>query len=78
MKNIFSNIKLMIHPVWVIITLILTAIMFLITGYVGLFLGPFFIYGIMFHDKNHRWDGKNWVGKDGVVCNKKSPKDPVL
>lgn len=53
-------------PVAFIITILFTFFIFSLIGKVGLFLGPYLMYGIIFCDENHRWDGKSWVDKDGL------------
>lgn len=81
-SKLFTNIKMMItNPAIIIVTILFTTIMcFLLGKNAGLILGPLSIYQIMFHDKNHRWDGENWVDKDGIPWKdkKKEPKEPVL
>lgn len=78
--KLFSNIKLMTNTGPIIITIAFTAIMCIIVGQSGLILGPYLMYQVMFHDKNHRWDGQNWVDKDGIPHKKKNKesKEPVL
>lgn len=68
MKRMFSNIKLMLHPGVVLATLIFTFMMCFICGWTfGLIIGPVSMYQICFHDKNHRWNGQDWVDKNGKV-----------
>lgn len=77
-SKLFTNIKMMItNPAIMVVTILFTTIMCLILGNAGLIIGPLSIYQIMFHDKNHRWDGENWVDKDGVAWKNKK-KEPIL
>lgn len=70
MKKIFSNIKLMLHFGVIFITLVFTFVMFFLCGWFGLIMGPILMYQICFNDKNNRWDGENWVDKDGKVIDR--------
>jgi len=64
----------------IIAVLLFTLILYPILGNTTLFIGPYSIYMIMFGDKNHYWDGNNWVDKDGIPWKdkKKEPKEPTL
>ncbi len=74
---ILTNIKMMItNPAIIIVTILFTMIVCSILGKIfGLVMGPFSIYQIMFYDKNNRWNGEDWVDKDGISWKDKR-KDP--
>lgn len=53
------------NPICVIVTIVFTLLVSMSIGSwcVGIFLGPFSMYQVMFRDKNHQWNGKEWVSE---------------
>ncbi len=76
--KLIKNLLIMIsNPVTIVVTALFTYIIYLCVGGVyGITLGIWLMYQVLFKSDNHRWDGSNWVDKDGnVYVNKKNKKN---
>ena len=64
MGVLLSNLKLMIHPGVILVTIVFTFLMCMILGFkMGIPVGLISMYQLLFHDKSHKWNGKEWVNE---------------
>ena len=67
-KKLLGNIKIMVKTpgAWILVAGTILFFSFLFGWTIGSIMGPLMSYGLLFQDDDYRWDGNNWVNKDGV------------
>lgn len=64
MKELLHNIKLMLNPVIILVTIVMVFFMSMILGFWwGIPFGILSTYHLLFKDKSHKWNGVEWVNE---------------